>query len=216
MANFAKAWICNCLILCDKGYCFFSRKVRMVKLVSVNEDFVSEMTLLGEEDETSAAVRETLERLVCSLYQVKLEINVNETIYKFFTKKKKQPPPQSFQPTNIDTPSKTDTDGPLDAQWGYLKPAPNSILEFFSCSCKKSECATNHCSCAAVNLPCADLCCCTNCKNNDSSEIVDVNEIFNDNDDFGEYQDGNTDGEADDSNDSSEDEFFEDDEIDND
>ena len=43
----------------------------MVKLVSANEDFVSAMTLLGEEDEPSVAVKETLEKLVCSLYQVK-------------------------------------------------------------------------------------------------------------------------------------------------
>ena len=78
-------------------FCFcFSGKVRIVKLVSVNEDFVSAMTLLGEEDEPSVAVRETLERLVCSLYQVN---DVNEARYKFFTKKKKPPPPQSLPPT---------------------------------------------------------------------------------------------------------------------
>ena len=52
-------------------------------------------------------------------------------------------------------------------------------------------------------MPCTDLYCCTNCKNKDSQEQVDVNE--NDHD-FGEYQDGDTDGEADDSSDSSEDE----------
>ena len=57
---------------------------------------------------------------------------------------------------------------------------------------------------------------CTNCKNKDSQERVDFNKIFNDDDDFGEYQDGDTDGEADDSSDSSEDELYEDDEIDND
>ena len=66
-------------------------------------------------------------------------------------------------------------------------------------------------------MPFADLCCCTSCKNNDSQERVDVNKIFSDDDDdFGEYQDGDTDGEADDSSDSSEDEWHEDDEIDND
>ena len=66
-------------------FCFFSMKVRIVKLVSVNEDFVSAMTLLSEEDESSVA----MERLVCSLYQVKLEIDVNEATYKLLTKKKK-------------------------------------------------------------------------------------------------------------------------------
>ena len=109
----------------------------------------------------------------------------------------------------------TDIDGSLAVQWRHLKPGPDSILEFVSCSCKKSECATNHCSCAAVNLPCTGLCCCSNCKKNDIRERVDVNETFHDHDDFGEYQDGGTDGEADDSSDSSEDELF-DDEIEND
>ena len=104
----------------------------------------------------------------------------------------------------------------MAVKWGHLKPAQDSILEFVSCSYKKSECATNHCSCASVNLPCTDLCCCTNCKINDSQERVDFNEIFNDDDNFGEYQDGDTDGEADDSSDSSEDELYGDDEIDND
>ena len=55
-----------------------------------------------------------------------------------------------------------------------------------------------------------DLCCGTNYKNNNSQERVDVNEIFND-DDF----EMETDEEADDASDSSEDALFEDDEIDN-
>ena len=37
----------------------------MVKRISVNEDFISAMTHLSEEDEPSGAVNETLERLVC-------------------------------------------------------------------------------------------------------------------------------------------------------
>ena len=65
-------------------------------------------------------------------------------------------------------------------------------------------------------MPCTGLCCCTNCKNKDSQERVDINEVFNDDGDFGEYLDGGTDGEADNSSDSSEDELFEDDEIDSD
>ena len=180
------------------------------------------------------------------MYQVKLKIDVNEARYKLFTKKKKPPPPQVLPPTkdvlylhieranyqcqlwkkaldyhpHLPHPVEhgwTDIDGFLAVQWGNLKPAPDSILEFVFCSWKKFECATNHCSCVAVNLPCTDLCCCTNCKNNDSQELVDVNEIFNDDDDdFGKYQDGETDGEVDDSSDRSEDELFEDDEIHND
>ena len=33
---------------------------------------------MGKDDEKSAVVKETLEKLVCSLYQAKLETDVNE------------------------------------------------------------------------------------------------------------------------------------------
>ena len=70
---------------------FFQGKVKMVKFVSMKEDLVSSMNLLGEEDETFAAVKEALEILVCLLYQVKFEIDVKEHRYKVFTKKKRSP-----------------------------------------------------------------------------------------------------------------------------
>ena len=73
-----------------------------------------------------------------------------------------------------------DFDRFLAVQLGLLKPAPDSILEFVSCSCKKSKYSTNNCGCEAVNLLCTNLFGCTNYKNNDSQERVDVNEIFND------------------------------------
>ena len=124
----------------------------MVKLVSVNKDFVSAITLLGGEVEPSVAVKETLKRLVSSLYQVKLEIDVNEARYKLFTKKKEPPPPQSLPATkdhlylhiartnyqcqvlkkasdyhpHLSHPVEhgwTGVDGSLADQWGHLKPA---------------------------------------------------------------------------------------------
>ena len=140
---------------------FFSAKVKIVELVPVNEHFVSSMILLGEENESSIVVKETLERLVCSLYQVKPKINVNEARSKLFTKKKK-PPPRQFLPLTkyalylltkranyqcqlwkkaLDSyphlPHSiehgwTDIDGSLIFQSGLLKPAPDSILKFVS------------------------------------------------------------------------------------
>ena len=97
----------------------------------------------------------------------------------------------------------------MAVQWVHFKPALHSILEFVSCSWKISECTTNHCSCTAANLSCTNLWCCTNCEN----KIFDDDD---DDDDFGEYQDEGTDGETDDTSDSSKDELFEDDEINND
>ena len=68
-------------------------------------------------------------------------------------------------------------------------------------------------------MSCTNLCCCTNCENKNSQNRVDeiLNKIFDDDDDdFGEYQDEDTDGETDDTSDSSKDELFEDDEVNND
>ena len=45
----------------------------------------------------------------------------------------------------------------LAVQLELLKPAQDAILQFFSRSCKKSECAANHCGCAVVNFPSSDL-----------------------------------------------------------
>ena len=67
-----------------------------------------------------------------------------------------------------------------------------------------------------VLLLCSDQCGCINCKNNNIQEQVDVNKIFNDDDDFSEYQDEDTNGEADNFSDSSKDKLFDDYEIDND
>ena len=47
------------------------------------------------------AAKETLERLVCSLHQVKLEIDVKEARYKLLTKKKKPSSPQYLPPTKV-------------------------------------------------------------------------------------------------------------------
>ena len=46
------------------------------------------MNFMGKDDEKSPVVKETLKELVCSLYQAKLETDVNEARYKSFTKEK--------------------------------------------------------------------------------------------------------------------------------
>lgn len=49
-----------------------------MEIASVNEVFVSAENLLGEEGKPSVLVKETLERLICSLCEVKLKVDVNE------------------------------------------------------------------------------------------------------------------------------------------
>ena len=47
------------------------------------------MTLMGKKDERSVAMKQTMKKLVCSMYQGKLKIQVNKARYKLLTKKKK-------------------------------------------------------------------------------------------------------------------------------
>jgi hypothetical protein len=69
-------------------------------------------------------------------------------------------------------------------KWMSQKPAPDSILEFSLCGCKKSGCKNNMCSCVANGLKCTDICGCTQCLNSkpehDSPEEY---ELFCDSDD---------------------------------
>ena len=93
---------------------------------------------------------------------------------------------------------------------------PYSIFEFVFCNCKNIECLSDHHVLTAVNLLCTDLFVCINCKYNDSQERVDVNETFDDVDNFGEYHDEDTSGGADESSSNDKDKLFDDDEIEND
>ena len=56
-------------------------------------------------------------------------------------------------------------DDEIEIHWLNEKPAPDAILEFVTCGCKKTNCSNNQCSCRAVDLPCTDLCRCVDCKN---------------------------------------------------
>ena len=49
-----------------------------MEIASVDEVFVSAENLLGEEGKPSVSGKETLERLICSLCEVKLKVDVNE------------------------------------------------------------------------------------------------------------------------------------------
>ena len=60
-------------------------------------------------------------------------------------------------------------DGRIDIMWNTLKPAPDALLEFVACNCKKNRCVNNKCRCQKAYLKCTDLCGC-----NDSCENIDV------------------------------------------
>ena len=63
------------------------------------------------------------------------------------------------------------------------KPAPEAILEFVACHCRKSLCQSNMCNCYAIDLSCTDNCNCANCENNSADEtetISDTSDVLSD------------------------------------
>ena len=66
---------------------------------------------------------------------------------------------------------KLDEEGNVTINWMSLAPAPDSVLEFVNCKCKKG-CENNRCSCAKAAMKCSDLCKCIGCKNS-STNITD-------------------------------------------
>ena len=102
--------------------------------------------------------------MICILYKAKDEVNVNNASYMLFSKSKKALPPDSLPPTkdvlylhfdrvnyqcrqwkmalNLHQ-ELSDDNGRLGIHWTEYKPAPEAILEFVTCSCRKSECGTN-------------------------------------------------------------------------
>ena len=184
----------------------------MTKTVQNDKDFLIAASLLGENESVSNTVRETLERMVCSLYQAKQEVDVNDARYKLFTQPSKIPSPQSLPPTkdalylNFERanyqcqqwkkahdrshtlPDPTnhgwkEENGSLAIRWTTEKPAPESILEFVTCNCRKSHCINDQCSCKAVDLPCTDLCLCKECENDmelpeDDDDAEDTDSMY--------------------------------------
>ena len=55
-------------------------------------------------------------------------------------------------------------DDMVAVKWMQLPIAPDGVLSFISCSCKKG-CSTNRCSCFKASLGCSDLCKRAACSN---------------------------------------------------
>ena len=128
-----------------------------------------------------------LEKYVCHLYGQPNLSSVNEARYRMFTLGKcseESLPPNSdslYQHilrvnyeayirkrstlNNIAAPSPNGFDWNLEGdhleiEWGTKESAPDSILEYVMCRCKKG-CNTKRCSCQKANLPCTELCQCS-------------------------------------------------------
>ena len=75
------------------------------------------------------------------------------------------------------------------------KAAPNKVLEFVTCNCKKGKCETNKCPCYSLDMKCTDLCNCKSCSNITTDENIetieedDGYENFDDDDEWDEMID---------------------------
>ena len=66
----------------------------------------------------------------------------------------------------------------LEIVWGTQQPAPESILEYVNCKCKKG-CKTKRCSCYKSDLKCTELCQCDSCENLDvADELTEIEAQF--------------------------------------
>lgn len=63
-------------------------------------------------------------------------------------------------------------DNQVKVNWMSLPVAPDSILAFVKCSCRKG-CSNNRCSCNKASLSCSDLCNCNECENVESCHAED-------------------------------------------
>ena len=55
--------------------------------------------------------------------------------------------------------------GMLKIDWMHGQPAPDSVLEFIACKCKK-QCRAGDCSCLDSGLNCTYMCQLQDCENN--------------------------------------------------
>ena len=68
------------------------------------------------------------------------------------------------------------SDNQLEIKWMSRSPAPDEVLEFTTCACKRTHCATNQCQCFLLNLKCMDLCGCRSCSNKNEFENEEIDD----------------------------------------
>ena len=67
-------------------------------------------------------------------------------------------------------------DEALAVEWLRQKPAPELVLKFVSCKCKKNKCRNGMCDCFVVGLRCTNICRCLNCANRTPAKNEELRE----------------------------------------
>ena len=185
---------------CDSTSAFFGiGKQKAYKIVKICKRFQEALSKMGETFEFNEALFPVIQEMIGEYYGIKRCTSINKARYQKFCTKNKIPEPQQLPPTvdelllhcqranyvtciwklgltpNCYAPTPEGhgwqkVNGILEPKWMNQKPAPDSLLEFLSCSCKKSGCQNNRCICIANVLKCTDLCNCTTCTNQSQDE----------------------------------------------
>ena len=157
-------------------------KVKMFNTVCKEESFLDAAGLLGDDETVTENVFEILEELFCRLYGFKNQVNINHCRYEAITRKKKMPDPEKIPPTRdalrlhiircnyqvyewkkaIDCehiPNDPEgcgwekSDNRLEIKWMTKKPAPEEVLEFTTCGCKKNKLSVQSMSMLCARSP---------------------------------------------------------------
>ncbi|CAB4012350.1 Hypothetical predicted protein [Paramuricea clavata] len=199
---------------CDTTSAFFGiGKQKFYKVVNNSDRFKEVLAQMGNTFDFDLDLFPVFQEMIAACYGIKNCTKINEARYRKFCTKAKIPDPQQLPPTEdelllhckranyvtciwksalvatINPPRPTgygwvETDGILEVKWMSQKPAPDSLLEFLACGCKKSKCQNNMCICVANGLNCTDLCNCNTCANGlpDEDDLT-RNDVFDMDDD---------------------------------
>ena len=180
-------------------------KVRAFKVARSSVKFTEAFATLGEDLRIPEHTVQLLEQYVCSLYGQEKANSVNDARYTMFKLGKcteESLPPnfdslhqhilrvnfESYLRKHATTPIMASPspvgygwkleEGHLEIVWGTQQPAPESILEYVNCKCKKG-CKTKRCSCYKSDLKCTELCQCDSCENLDvADELTEIEAQF--------------------------------------
>ena len=183
------------LIGCDTTSAFYGKgKVTALKIARIYEKYGILFGNMGTTIAPSTQLKNGLYGFMCHLYGFEECSDVNSVRYRMFKGGKYEeellPPNQDSLNLHISRANyqcyiwrhamqsmlnlpnfcnhgwKVDDDGNVSIKWMTLAPAPDSILEFVNCKCKKG-CENNRCSCVKAAMKCSDLCKCIGCRNTD-------------------------------------------------
>jgi hypothetical protein len=204
---------------CDYTSSFFGTgKQKMYKVVKNSDHFKDVLASMGRSINFEMDIFPVIQEIISECYGVKNCQSINDARYKKFCTKAKVPEPQQLPPTedelllhclranyltfvwksalvtNSNFPHPNgfgwiNVNNRLEIKWMSQKPAPDSLLEFVACGCKKPGCLNRVCACVVHGLKCTVLCDCNTCVNTllDEEEDEDETDMLEHSDDDSEY-----------------------------